>query len=81
LTFNFSTSAGGSIRVELQDETGRPIPGFALADCDETFGDTLERIVTWKGKSDVSALAGKPVRIRMTLCDADVYSMRFRPPQ
>jgi hypothetical protein len=79
LTLNFSTSAGGGISVEFQDETGRPIPGFALADCDEVFGDTLERAVTWKDKSDVSTLAGKPVRIRMTLRDADVYSIRFRP--
>ncbi|MDD3151191.1 MAG: hypothetical protein PHV68_10225, partial [Candidatus Gastranaerophilales bacterium] len=37
LTLNFSTSAAGSILVELQDEKGKPFPGFSLSDCDELF--------------------------------------------
>jgi hypothetical protein len=78
LTLNFATSAAGFVRVELQDASGQPLPGFALEDGDELFGDTLERIVSWRDKSDVSALAGRPVRIRMVLGDADVYSLRFR---
>ncbi len=32
LSLNFATSAAGSVRVELQDETGRPLPGRSLAD-------------------------------------------------
>ena len=78
LTLNFATSAAGHVRVELQDAGGRPLPGFTLADSDELFGDTLERAVTWKDKSDVSALAGRPIRIRITMQDADLYSLRFR---
>jgi hypothetical protein len=78
LTLNLSTSAGGSAYVELQDRAGKPLPGHALADCDELFGDSLERVVTWKGQSDVGALAGKPIRIRMTLSDADLFSLRFK---
>ncbi len=31
LVLNYSTSAGGSVRVEIQDESGQPIPGFSLA--------------------------------------------------
>jgi hypothetical protein len=78
LTVNFATSAAGHVRVELQDAAGRPFPGFALADSDELFGDALERPVTWKDKSDVSALAGRPVRIRFLLRDADLYALKFR---
>lgn len=78
LTLNFSTSAAGNIRVELQDAAGKPLAGYALADCDEVFGDTLDRVVTWKGQSDLGGLAGKPVRLRIVLSDADVYSMQFR---
>ena len=33
LVINYSTSAGGSMRVELQDAAGKAIPGFTLADC------------------------------------------------
>ncbi len=78
LTLNFSTSAAGFLRVELQDAAGRPLPGFALDDCDELFGDTLDRTVTWRNRSDVSALAGRPVRLRLVLGDADLYSLKFQ---
>jgi len=54
LELNFSSSVAGSIRVEVQDEAEKPIPGFRLQDCDEIFGDQLERVVTWRrGHADV----------------------------
>ncbi len=77
LTLNFATSAAGSIRVELQDRDGKPWPSFALADCDELFGDTPDRTVTWKENADVGSLAGKPIRLRVVLSDADLYSLQF----
>ena len=52
-------------------------PGFSLADCQDVFGDELERTVTWKGGSDVGKLAGQPVRVRFALRDADLFSFRF----
>ena len=52
--------------------------GFALADCHDVFGDSLERVVSWKAGPDVSQLAGKPVRLRIVLRDADLYAIRFR---
>jgi hypothetical protein len=77
LSLNFATSAAGSLYVELTDAAGKPIPGFSKADADELFGDTLDRTVTWKNSSDVSALVGKTVRLRFELRDADVYSFQF----
>ncbi|MFN7922260.1 MAG: hypothetical protein U0Q16_19305 [Bryobacteraceae bacterium] len=76
LAINYSTSAAGSVRVEIQDATGRPIPGFTLADNAELYGDSLDQVVEWKSP-DVSALAGKPVRLRFEVRDADLYSFRF----
>lgn len=75
LTIN--AAAGGSLRVEIQDPAGQPVPGFALADCQPFQGDALEHIVTWVGGADVSSLAGKPVQLRFELHDADLYSLRF----
>jgi hypothetical protein len=77
LLLNFSTSAAGSIRIELQDELGNPLPGFALEDCQPVFGDTIERQVTWKNGSDVSSISGKVVKLRFELKDADLYSFHF----
>lgn len=77
LKLNFSTSAAGSIRVEIQNEAGTAIDGFSLADCSEIFGDTVARRVTWNGGADLSTIAGWPVRVLFELKDADVYSFQF----
>ena len=78
LHLNFATSAAGSLRVEIQDLEGRPVPGFSLDESDEIFGDSIDRIAHWAGGNDLSALAGRPVRIRFALKDADLYSIQFR---
>lgn len=77
LSLNFATSAAGTLRVELQDANGKAMPGFSLEDSTEIFGDNLDRTASWKHGSDVSALAGKPVRLRIALRDADLYSFQF----
>lgn len=77
LRINYSVSAAGSVWVELRDEAGAPIPGFTRADADEIIGDEIARVVTWKGKADVAALAGKAVRLHFYLKDADLYSIQF----
>ena len=78
LVINYSTSAPGQVQVEVQDASGKAVPGFALDDCPPIYGDQIERVVKWKGGSDLSSLAGKPVRLRVNMKDADLYSIRFR---
>jgi hypothetical protein len=78
LALNFATSAAGRVRVEIQDPRGKPIDGFALADCPDHFGDAVDRIVSWKAGGDLSALAGGPVRLRFDLQDADLFAFQFR---
>ena len=78
LVLNFSSSAAGGIQIEIQDENGKPVPGFTLQDCPPIFGDTIERKVLWKNGSDLSSLEGKPIRLRFVLRDADIFSFRFR---
>ena len=80
LSLNLATSASGSVRVEFQDLSGKPIPGFSLKDCPEIFGDTHNRTVNWKPGANLGKLAGKPVRLRFVLKDADLYSFRFTKP-
>ena len=78
LNLNFATSAAGQIRVELQDEKGMPIPGFTLADSKPLIGDAIERTANWHNGNDLSALAGKPVKLRFEMSDADLFALRFR---
>ena len=78
LSLNFATSAAGTVRVEIEDPEGKPIPGFALNDCAPIFGDTVERPVSWTHGNDVSPLANRPVRLRFTLQDADLYAFQFK---
>jgi hypothetical protein len=80
LELNYSTSAAGSVVIELQDADGKPIGGFAASDARSLTGDAIDQVVEWKDAKPeaLAGLAGTPVRLRFILADADVYSFRFR---
>jgi len=78
LVLNYSTSAVGTVRVEIRNADGSAIPGYTLAECAQIYGDHIERVVEWSSGSDVGRLAGTPVRLRFVMNDADLYSLRFR---
>ncbi len=81
LVINAETSAAGGVGVEIQGVDGKPLDGYRLKDCIEFYGDKIAHTVKWKGGSDLSSLAGKPVRLRLRISDADFYSFRFVPEQ
>ncbi|MFW6058801.1 MAG: hypothetical protein ACODAQ_01380 [Phycisphaeraceae bacterium] len=82
LAMNYATSAAGSVRVEVQDESGKPIAGLTLDDATTHYGDRIAQTVSWKSsageRTDLSDLAGKPIRLRFVMADADLYAIRFR---
>jgi hypothetical protein len=73
LSANFSTSAPGGLRFTLEDPSGAK-----LAESAELIGDEIDRPVRWQGGANLSAWAGKPVRLRVALKDADLYAIQFR---
>ena len=77
LRLNIDTGSAGTAFVELRDADGKPISGFTLADCEEVGGNFIDQAVYWKGKADVSALAGKPVRIHFKMKRAKLYAFQF----
>ena len=80
LTLNLETSAAGGCRVEIQDVSGKPIDGYALTECPPIFCDRVAQVVRWnRPGGDVRPLAGKTVRLRFVLKDADLYSFQFVP--
>ncbi len=66
----------GSVSVELLDAAGRPIAGYGKSD--PLNSDSLRATVSWKGTSDLSALARSPVSLRFHLQGAALYSFAFR---
>lgn len=77
LELNLATSAAGEIRVEIQETDGTPIPGFTLDDAIPTIGNEIAKTVRWAGDPDLGTLAGRPVRLRFAMRDADLYAFRF----
>ncbi len=77
LELNYATSAAGELRVEIQDAQGAPIAGHTLREAADLFGNQVAGRARWKGGTGVAALAGRPVRLRFVMRDADLYSLRF----
>lgn len=78
LELNLDTEAAGTAFAELRDEAGKPIRGFTLAECDEIGANHLAKTVTWRGGSDVSRLAGQPVRLHLRMRATKLYAFQFR---
>jgi hypothetical protein len=77
LVINYACADAGSVRVELQSADGSPLENYALADCTPLKGDAIDQVVTWKEGTDVGRLAGRPVRLRFEVKNADLFAFRF----
>ena len=81
MRLNFQTEVGGWIRAALAHKPTTPptvveeLDGFGMGDCDVLEGDEVSRVVTWKGKSDLSALKGREVSVRFSLARAKLFSL------
>ena len=78
MLINFSTSAAGFVKVELQGMNGNQIEGFELENSTEIIGNEIEKEVSWNGNPDLKKINGEPVRLRFVMKDADLYSIRFK---
>jgi hypothetical protein len=61
-----------SLRVFLLDESGK-----SLLASEPMEGDSVAKKVTWKGKRDLSAEKGKPVRLIFVVTKGQLWSFRF----
>jgi hypothetical protein len=61
----------GTIRVEILDPTGKPIDGY---NSPEIQADSLNISVPFGESKSLEPLAGKPVRLRFQLANAQLYS-------
>ncbi len=77
LQLNAVVHEGGEIRAELTDIEGSPLPGFALAECRPLRSDAVEQTVSWTSGSDLYNDSGHPVRLRVRLKNASLYSFHL----
>ena len=68
-------ASGGRIAVEVLDAEGKPIPGYTQEDCVAVDGDSVRHRIQWKQHSLLPA--GRPVRLRFHLQDANLYGYRI----
>ncbi|MCR4416091.1 MAG: hypothetical protein NUV77_27055, partial [Thermoguttaceae bacterium] len=76
LVINYAAPQG-RVRVEIQDADGKPLDGFRAADCAPLCGDAIDQVVAWSAGPEVGRLAGKPVRLRFEMENAQLYSLCF----
>ena len=69
----------GKLLVEVLDENGRTIAPFTRDRCTPVSVDKVLQAVTWKGAEDLSAAAGRPVRLRFYLQNGSLYAFWVSP--
>lgn len=72
LKINFATSGAGHVQFRLTDAEGNYIDGY---DSGKIFGDSVDRKVFFP--KSLAELAGKEVRMEISMKDADLYSFKF----
>jgi hypothetical protein len=85
LDVNFRSVDQGTVRVEIQDRTGKAIAGYSLQECEPMLGDSISHTVRWiRGsgapQDSVGALANQPIRLKLELTNADLFSFQFANP-
>ena len=78
LVLNIDTGAAGYAQVGILDDGGNAIPGYALEDCIYVNTNSVAHTVEWLEKgTDLTALAGKTVRLVFHMRGTDLYAMQF----
>ena len=70
-------AAKGRLKVQVEDPSGKPIDGFALAESLAVQGDGVALAVRWHDKESLAALAGRPVRLNFQMSDASLYGFEI----
>ena len=66
------------MRVEILEPTHHVISGFGFDDCDTLTSSGLDQVVSWKGQSDLSELAGRPIKLRFYFKNSSLYAFQFK---
>jgi hypothetical protein len=71
----------GQLTVAALDEQGAEIAPFTQQNCVPLHADKTQQAVHWHGAADLSALIGRPVRLRFHLQSGSLYAFWVSPDQ
>lgn len=77
LTVNAKANFYGSVVAAVLDEQGEPIEHYTAADCIPMTEDTVSGAITWRERSNLAELAGRPVKLQFGLKNARLYAYRI----
>jgi hypothetical protein len=66
----------GEVRVQVTDDSGRPIPGFRFEDCQPIANDSLSAPVKWK--RPLAELRGQRVHLELSLRSARLFALELQ---
>ena len=69
--------ASFSLKVEILSPDHFQVKGHTFDESDPLTEAGLSRIVTWNGDADLSALEGKPIKLKFYLKNAKLFSYQF----
>ncbi|MDE0078104.1 MAG: hypothetical protein OXO50_11335 [Caldilineaceae bacterium] len=64
----------GAVTVELLDVDGRPVPGYGAEDATSLNEDSVRQAVVWGENGRMPDRANGPVRLRVSVTNAEIYS-------
>ena len=65
------------VRVEILSANHEPLHGFVFDDADPIAESGYASVVSWRGRSDLSALEGTAVKLRFHFRNAKLYAFWF----
>ena len=78
LLINSEVPYNGKILISIVDkDIGKALDGFDIDSCDSLQGIKLWKTVSWKGRTDISELKGREVRLHIKLFNSKIYAIRF----
>ncbi|MCW5851229.1 MAG: hypothetical protein KIT87_14230 [Anaerolineae bacterium] len=67
----------GSVRAQMLDRGGSPLPGFDLDSCQPFSGDSLDAELRWQNQILDTIPTEREVRVQFVLDNADVFAYQF----
>ena len=66
----------GEILVQVTDHLGNQIEGYTYADCEAFHGDSIGWTPAWRDGKNLSALAGRVIKLGVRVANGRVYALR-----